>query len=211
MPSTSTAVVLPAPGLPAMRTCLSAPRFSSGSSPNGSSIAAAFLQNLRSEDLAEATTEKGQILAQVLGIALSDPELKRLDASHAEVGEELKAARAESTLAGSSLLAAIEAQLEGAQKQLAQAAGRAVANKLQRERASIKDLIQQAIRIDIETSRSEQERIESQLRQVQSRPKRVENEFVEWADDEKLVWPFDGEYWRDELGTYELTLAHTCR
>ena len=46
---------------------------------------------------------------------------------------------------------------------------------------------------------------------MQSRPKEVEKEFVQWADDEKLVWLFEGEYWRDELGTYELTLAHSCR
>lgn len=171
----------------------------------------AILQNLKSEDLAESTTDKGRILAQVLGIALSDPELKRLDASYKEVGEELSDVRSDGALAGTPLLSALERDLEVSQKKLAQQAGRAVANKLQRERASIKDLIQQAVRIDIETSRSEQERIESQLRQVQSRPKRVENEFVEWTDDEKLVWPFEGEYWRDELGTYELTLAHTCR
>ena len=171
----------------------------------------AILQNLKTEDLAEAKTEKGRLLAQILGLALTDPELARLDASHSEVANELTAVRDDGVLAGTPLREALEKTLEAAQAKLAQQAGRAVANKLQRERAEIKDLIQQAIRIDIETSRSEQERIESQLRQVQSRPKRVENEFVEWADDEKLVWPFTGEYWRDELGTYELTLAHTCR
>lgn len=170
-----------------------------------------ILKNLESEDLAESQTSKAGILTQVLQIALSDPELKRLDASHDEVARELAAAKEESTMTGSALLSALEKHLDTAQKALAQQAGRAVKDKLQRERGAIKGLIQQAIRIDIETSRSEQERIESQLRDVQSRPKRVANQFVEWADDEKLVWPFEGEYWRDELGTYELTLAHTCR
>ena len=72
-------------------------------------------------------------------------------------------------------------------------------------------MIEQAIRIDIETSRAEQERIESKLRDVQTTPASRTNEFIEWTDDEKLVWPFNGEYWRDELGTYQLTLANTCR
>lgn len=170
-----------------------------------------ILKNLESEDLAEAQTAKGKILARVLDIALEDPELERLDASHGEVVAELEQARSDGGLSGTPLLEKLEGLLLDAKDALAREAGRAVKNKLQRERAAIKELVQQAIRIDIETSRSEQERIESQLRQVQSRPKKVENQFVEWTDDEKLVWPFEGEYWRDELGTYELTLAHTCR
>lgn len=171
----------------------------------------AILKNLRSEDLIESKTSDGRILAQVLGIALSDPELKRLDASHDEVIDEMARLKDEGTLAGTALRDALDEILDTERSSLARQAGRAVKNKLHRERASIKDLIQQAIRIDIETSRSEQERIESQLRQVQSRPKSIDKEFVQWADDEKLVWPFEGEYWRDELGTYELTLAHSCR
>ena len=29
--------------------------------------------------------------------------------------------------------------------------------------------------------------------------------------DDQLYWPFEGEYWRDELGTYEYTLTWGCR
>lgn len=170
-----------------------------------------ILKNLRNKDLMESRTSEGRILAQVLDIALADPELKRLDASHVEVSDELERVKAEGNLAGTALRDALDQILGTEQTSLARQAGRAVKNKLHRERGAIKGLIQQAIRIDIETSRSEQERIESQLRQVQSRPKSIDKEFVQWGDDEKLVWPFEGEYWRDELGTYELTLAHSCR
>ena len=170
-----------------------------------------ILQNLQSDEFVEGQSDKGEILAQVLGIALSDPELKRLDASYREVSAELERVDGEGALASSGLGAELSRVLADERTALGRSAGRAVKNQLQRERGAIKDLIQQAIRIDIETSRSEQERIESQLREVQSRPKEVDKEFVEWADDEKQVWGFEGEYWRDELGTYELTLAHSCR
>ena len=30
-------------------------------------------------------------------------------------------------------------------------------------------------------------------------------------DEEHVIWPFNGEYWRDELGTYEYTLTKTCK
>ncbi|MEL7368053.1 MAG: hypothetical protein AAFN74_04005, partial [Myxococcota bacterium] len=151
-------------------------------------------------------------LAQVLDIALSDAELGRLDGAYRSVGAEMaRLDRTNAAFKSSRLHAVLTKILDRAQKRLAKAAGRAVKNQLERERQAINQLIKQAIRIDIETARSEQERIESQLRAVQMRPKKVAKPIVEWTDDEKVVWPFEGEYWRDELGTYELTLAHSCR
>jgi len=31
------------------------------------------------------------------------------------------------------------------------------------------------------------------------------------VNDERSYWPYEGEYWRDELGTYEYTLTKGCR
>ena len=151
-------------------------------------------------------------LGQVLDIALSDPELDRLDQAFKELEtERVRIERSKGAFKASPLFPRLEKIHARVRRQLASAAGKALKNQLERERGAINELIQQALRINVETARSEQERIESRLRAVQQRPKRVENTFVEWTDDEKLVWPFEGEYWRDELGTYELTLSHTCR
>ena len=170
------------------------------------------LEGLRKKEGPAASGEKAQILAQVLDIALSDPELERLDIAYREVDDELRRLRDTGAIFEASPLSErLTKYLKKTRDGLAKSAGRAVKNQLERERAAINLLIQQAIRIDIETARSEQERIESRLRAVQQRPKDVERTFVEWTDDEKIVWPFEGEYWRDELGTYELTLAHSCR
>lgn len=169
------------------------------------------LENLRTRDLAGSDTEKAKILSQVLSIALSDPELERLDTAYKEVESEQQSIAGRSGIPGSDLGIELERILGDAKLEVRREAGRAVRTQLERERDNIKTLIAQAIRIDIETSRSEQERIESQLREVDSKPKDIEKEYIEWTDDEKLVWPFDGEYWRDELGTYEVTLARSCR
>ena len=75
----------------------------------------------------------------------------------------------------------------------------------------IQKLIQQAIRIDIETAASEQRKMEASLSEETSQPKEIDKTYVEWTDDEKIVWPFEDEYWRDELGTYELSLGKSCR
>ena len=31
------------------------------------------------------------------------------------------------------------------------------------------------------------------------------------VDDERVYWPYEGEYWRDELGTYQYTLTKGCK
>ena len=168
------------------------------------------LETLRSNTRADRA--ESSILTQVLDIALSDPELERLDRAVREVDDEIRRVdRTTAPFQDSRLHKRLTKLLTRSRTLVSRMAGRAVKNQLERERDTINQLIKQAIRIDIETARSEQERIESQLRAVQRRPKRVDKTFVEWTDDEKLVWPFEGEYWSDELGTYELTLAHSCR
>ncbi|NJK89467.1 MAG: hypothetical protein HC923_08740 [Myxococcales bacterium] len=170
----------------------------------------AVLDGLENEDIAPSAEDaEKSILAQILQLALADPDLARVARSLEEVRRE----KAQAQVAGlrPSTASALDGILSNEMSDLEERAGRAVERRLREERENIKSLLQQAVRIDIETARSEQERIESRLREVQSRPKDSKQTFVEWTDDEKLVWPFEGEYWRDELGTYELTLARSCR
>jgi outer membrane protein assembly factor BamD (BamD/ComL family) len=171
-----------------------------------------LLGNLRSDELAEGREDKARILAQILSLALSDDELAKLDASAREVDAELKALDGTGpVMVSSRLRAQLQGELEAVRADFQKATGRAVKRRLEGERDAIKGLLQQAIRIDIETNRAEQERIESTLREVQSAPKNLAKEYVSWTDDGRLVWPFEGEYWLDELGTYEMTLGRSCR
>ncbi|MEM6366794.1 MAG: hypothetical protein AAF851_00685 [Myxococcota bacterium] len=169
----------------------------------------ALLDSLRNDDLLSARGDKADILARILEIALRDRELARLDAAQAELGEELE--RWAGAPVEEALSIEVATVLRGEQSELQAQAGEAVERRLLDEQDHIKDLVQQAIRIDIETARGAQARIEASLRSVDVGPKNVEQTFVEWTDDEKIVWPFQGEFWRDELGTYELTLARSCR
>jgi tetratricopeptide (TPR) repeat protein len=171
-----------------------------------------ILSNLREGESAGLTEERARIISQILTIALADPELEKLDASFREVEDELgRFDGLGEVFQRSALKPDLMKSVGGVRDDLRRAAGRAVKRRLEQEREAIKRLVAQAVRIDIETAAAEQARIESTLRGVDQAPKKAKNQFVEWTDDEKLVWPFEGEYWRDELGTYELTLADTCR
>lgn len=167
------------------------------------------LDELENDDLAGSRGDQAVILSRILELALADRDLERIVRSRSEVLAER--ARLDALALGQDLTTELQAVLTAEVDELSTRAGEAVEQRLAEERETIKSLVQQAIRIDIETARSEQERIESRLRDVQSRPRQLEKTFIEWTDDEKIVWPFEGEYWRDELGTYELTLARSCR
>lgn len=152
------------------------------------------------------------IVSKIVALAMSDSELKKLDAAFREIDTEVGSFDSQASGFGSSGLRSHLDQLVGESRaELARAAGDAVRRRLEEERDSIRELVDEAVRIQIETSAAEQARIEAKLREVDQRPAEKSNEYTGWTDDERLVWPFENEYWRDELGTYELTLAHTCQ
>jgi hypothetical protein len=72
-------------------------------------------------------------------------------------------------------------------------------------------MLAQALRIEIEVSRQEREALESSLA-AGSQVEVVKN--LRWThavSDEQLYWPYEGEFWRDELGTYSYTLTKGCK
>jgi hypothetical protein len=169
------------------------------------------LANLRNKDV-QSEKQRAETLGRILQIALSDRELRHLDASYREVDSEMKLLPGKGGgISQSKLGSFLDAKLKDLRDELATDAGRAVKRKLESERDGIKTLIQQSVRIDIETARMLQECEEKKLQGEKCEVPIREHEFNEWTDDEREVWPFGGEYWRDELGTYQLTLAYSCR
>ena len=76
------------------------------------------------------------------------------------------------------------------------------------EERELAELLSQSLRIRFETSGREKERLEK----AGGAPEGMRDYrySVAVADDE-VYWPWDGEYWRDELGTYEYTLTRGCK
>lgn len=89
-------------------------------------------------------------------------------------------------------------------------AGQLARKRVERGRDELQDLIAQAIRVEIETVNAMKGEAEAELRQEQvvSAPGVVQTGVV--VDDEHWRWPFDGEYWKDELGTYRFKVRSQC-
>jgi hypothetical protein len=65
-----------------------------------------------------------------------------------------------------------------------------------------------SIQIEILNAQRGQLTQEMQQGQVSAGPSRVENRIT--ADEEHVLWPFNGEYWRDELGYYRQAVTSQC-
>jgi hypothetical protein len=69
-----------------------------------------------------------------------------------------------------------------------------------------------ALRIKFETSTMEKKFLEeSMIGGAQTKKEISTYNFTCSVNDERVCWPYEGEYWRDELGTYEYTLTKGCK
>jgi tetratricopeptide (TPR) repeat protein len=151
------------------------------------------------------------ILERVLRLALTDKDLKKTNDSILELEDEITsfADRSES-FRYSDLAKDLLDGLKAQRAVLAKKAGVMAKGKLEFEFEELKKLLANGERIKFETTTKEKEFLEQQL-QAEGRTDIVKkyNYSVAVADDQ-FYWPYVGEYWRDELGTYHYTLTKGC-
>lgn len=152
------------------------------------------------------------ILERILSLALTDKDLKASSDIIQEVEVEMDAIRKKSDLFKfSELSKALNEELKAERRALMEKAGMMAKAKLEFELEQLKGLLGQALRIKFETSSQEKSFLEEAIAS-QGTVEVVQkyNHSVAVAD-QQVYWPYEGEYWRDELGTYEYTLTKGCR
>ncbi len=82
--------------------------------------------------------------------------------------------------------------------------------KLEQEQAELRTLLGNGERIKFETTTKEKEFLEEQLQAGGRRAIIKKYKYSVAVNDDQLYWPFQGEFWRDELGTYQYTLTKGC-
>jgi tetratricopeptide (TPR) repeat protein len=157
------------------------------------------------------TTALDIILERVLKLALTDRELKNTNDAILEVEKEvdLIAGRG-AAFRNSELARYLQERLQKERQQLVSRAGIMARGKLELELSNLRTLLGNGERIKFETTGKEKEFLEEQL-QAGGRKAIVKNyRYSVAVADDQLYWPFQGEYWRDELGTYSYTLTKGC-
>ena len=170
------------------------------------------------EDIEKKTGEAAdannrEVLSRVLKLALTDKDLKSTNDSILEVEHETDSiSNKKDAFKFSDLAKDLGEGLKKERETLITKAGLVAQAKLQHELKYLSDLLNQGLRIQFEISTQEKEVLEAAASGSKVDKKELKLlKVVDAVADDEEPWPYEGEYWRDELGTYEYTLTKTCK
>jgi tetratricopeptide (TPR) repeat protein len=174
---------------------------------------ASYYELIERTEKSRDPAQRASLMRKVMKIAFTDKAIKRLNDSILEIENEMDEGigRRREALRASALAAESLAALKAQRARLVDEAGARARQKLEFERDALRELLEQALRIKIEVSRKEREALEVAL--AKGAPVDVVRRysFSAAVSDEHEYWPYQGEFWRDELGTYSYTLTRGCR
>ena len=161
-----------------------------------------------------ATDARTGIIRKIMRLAFTDANIKRLVETIGEIEDEIDVGvntdrRPE--FRQSALAKELVDALTAERNRLIEEAGARARQKLEYERDQLRTLLAQALRIQIEVSRKEREALEGSLAKGSQVEVVRDLKYSHAVSDEHLYWPYEGEFWRDELGTYSYTLTKGCR
>ncbi len=88
-------------------------------------------------------------------------------------------------------------------------AGNLARGRYERLISELQDFMNQIDAVDLEVATFERGQLSQEMQNQQVTAERAAGGRVE-VDEEHQVWPFDGEYWRDELGFYRQQVTSQC-
>ncbi|MBI5526740.1 MAG: adventurous gliding motility protein GltC [Deltaproteobacteria bacterium] len=152
------------------------------------------------------------VKARVLSSALHDPDIKKLNDSIRELEKEMASfAKTADFWRFSKLAKKLADEVTMQKRTLASQAGALVKSRLLRERDELKELMAQSFRIQLEISTAEKLVLEAKLRHEELGAVLLNKRHTCAVADQEQCWPYEDEYWRDELGTYHYTMTKGCK
>jgi hypothetical protein len=157
-------------------------------------------------------------LTQPLGpkvrkLAFTEQNIRRLAEAAQDIDAEVERglARRDAAFRESPLAKTLKERLAKEKRQLLTEAGLRARGKLEYERDQLRGILAQAELIKIEVSGQEREQLEGALATGSQVEVVKDLRWTHAVSDEHLYWPYEGEFWRDELGTYSYTLTKGCK
>lgn len=167
----------------------------------------AFLQKLQKSG--------GQLsprINQIISAANRDKQVRRIASYVDEIEREINLIeRSKSSWSRSSLAQGIIQDLTVTKDLAVYEAGRLSKDRLKRVVSELNELISQSLKIRFEVASARKGVTENRLNKEGFANKARKAGPIYATDDEHIYWPFNGEYWRDELGYYLYTIQSECR
>lgn len=149
-------------------------------------------------------------LRRIFNVALNDKRLQRAFGAVVQANDEFagleKLERNTSATRGA---AQLREDMGRVRAVMVAEAGGLARQRLSRVREDLTEIIRQGLRIKYESLKARRGSISEQVRLDMAETAKAVSEPRE-ADAEHIVWPFDGSYWRDELGGYTYDTASKC-
>ena len=164
-----------------------------------------FLQRVRAGQANLSPRIRG-----IVTTALSDRTLLRhLEYVQVLEGEEARLEQAPAQFKNSSLGARILQDIAVAKSFAIDMTGDLARGRYQRLIEELQDLMNQIDTVDLEIATYTRGQLSQEAQEQMTAAARSGGGEVE-VDEEHQVWPFDGEYWRDELGFYRQQVTNQC-
>jgi TolA-binding protein len=165
------------------------------------------------EFLTQVQAKKANLDPAIRGIvasALSDRTVLRHLAYVKQLDEEDERLKgAPEAFKGSSVGARIMQDTALAKSFAVEQTGNLARGRYERLTGELQDFMNQIDAVDLEVATFERGQLSQEMQAQQVTAERAAGGRVE-VDEEHQVWPFDGEYWRDELGFYRQQVTSQC-
>ncbi len=173
-----------------------------------------YYKKLLAIQKAPPSGESGRLLRRILKVALADKDLALVNQSVLEIDKEMRRIRRKKGggFSASKIATSLLKRLGIQREKLVSKAGVLTKVRLEQERDFLASLMTQVLRIKLENDNAELDMLKkAKAGELDLGPTLLTYDWTAATDDEKIYWPYQGEYWRDELGTYEYTLTWGCR
>lgn len=166
-----------------------------------------FLKEVR----AGKATFDPPVLKPIVENALSDRQLLRNIEYVTMLDDELARFRkSPANFRGSSLGQNVEDTLKQARELAVKAAGELAMDRYQRNLDDMNEHWRNGEKILIDITAARRNLLDEKIQQGQVTKEQGQTYGLVKPDEEHVLWPFDGEYWRDELGFYRQVVTSAC-
>jgi tetratricopeptide (TPR) repeat protein len=149
-------------------------------------------------------------LRRIFNVALNDKRLQRAFGAVVLANEEMAGLeKLERNTTAVKFAAQLKEDMGRVRAVMIAEAGGLARGRLQRVREDLTEIIRQGLRLKYESLKARRGSINDQVRREMQETAKMASEPRE-GDAEHIVWPFDGSYWKDELGGYTYDTASKC-
>jgi hypothetical protein len=163
--------------------------------------------------LKDVRDDKAQIdpkIAPIVKTSLSDRQLLRnLEYVHLLDEEDGRFKKAPANFRDAKVADLVKDSVHDARELAIRNAGDLARGRYERNLADLNEQLRNGQKILIDITAAQRNQLDESIQGAQVTQEESKANIVR-PDEEHVIWPFDGEYWRDELGFYRQTITSKC-